>query len=77
MYQIEDCARSLNNYHSNLEFDHSLQATLQEREFLLNKIKRKYGCNTINEILNIKETIINEINDLEKSEVLLTETQKK
>ena len=77
MYQIEDCARSLNNYHSNLEFDHSLQATLQEREFLLNKIKRKYGCNTINEILNIKETIINEINDLEKSEVLLTETQNK
>ncbi len=77
MYQIEDCARSLNNYHSNLEFDHSLQATLQEREFLLNKIKRKYGCNTINEILNIKETIINEINDLEKSEVLLSETQNK
>ena len=77
MYQIEDCARSLNNYHSNLEFDHSLQATLQEREFLLNKIKRKYGCNTINEIINIKETIINEINDLEKSEVLLTETQNK
>lgn len=75
-YQIEDCARSLNNYSDNLEFDPVLQENLQGREFLLNKIKRKHGCNTINEILNLKDKIVDEIDNLEKTEFLLIEVEK-
>lgn len=66
-YDIQELARDVNSQRKDNLFDESDRNEIEERLDLIYSLKRKYG-NSIEEILEYKEQLVNEINDIENME---------
>ncbi|KRQ86820.1 DNA repair protein RecN [Caloramator mitchellensis] len=75
-YKLEDIISKLRNYRDKVEFNQEELNVIEERLDLINKLKRKYG-NTIEEIINYYDKIVEEYSTIEKSEEILDELNKK
>ncbi len=76
IYQIEESARFLKNYSEKMDFQPERKEYLQERKYLLDKLKRKYG-GTIKEIIDFQKKSQKELEELENSEVILEDIKEK
>lgn len=72
LYTLEDLSHELRSYRDNFDFDPGRLAELENRLEQIFSLKRKYG-NTIEEILNLKESLEKELNVLENSQERLDE----
>ena len=70
--EIKDIASELNTYSSRCEFDQERIDGIQERIYLLDKLKRKYG-NTLEDVLNTYNKLSDEYSKIELSEDLLSD----
>ncbi len=66
-YELQEISRDINNYKRDVYFDKEERNYIEERLNLINSLKRKYG-NTIEEILNYKKQIKEEIKKIENLE---------
>ena len=66
-YELQELTRDIENYNSDIYFDEEERNYIEERLDLIHSLKRKYG-NTIEEILNYKQEIKEEINRIENLE---------
>jgi len=74
--QARDAAAALRDYSQSVSDDTERLNEIQERIFLLNKLKRKYGI-TLEEVLASYENLSKELNAIEYSTQIIDETQKK
>ncbi len=74
--EIKDIASELNSYSSRCEFDQSRIDEIQERIYLLDKLKRKYGA-TLEEVMTTYEKLSEEYSSIEASDEILEELTKK
>ena len=63
-YDLEEAERELYNYKENIYFDEEERNNIEERIDLIQDLKRKYG-NNISEILEYKEEVEKQINEIE------------
>lgn len=75
-YEFAELTSDLSNYAEGLETDEEKLFFLRERLDLVNTLKKKYG-NRVNAIIEFKEKIENEYNDLLNSESRLLELRNK
>jgi DNA repair protein RecN (Recombination protein N) len=61
---VEDVARELRDYIDTLEFSAERLNEIEERLDLINRLKRKYGCTNVKELIEILNKIENEIEQL-------------
>ncbi len=66
-YELQELARDVNSYKSDMDFDEEERNFIEERLDLICALKRKYG-NTIVEILKYKETMKEEVEHIENLE---------
>lgn len=66
-YELQELARDVSNYKSDIDFNEEERNSVEERLNLINSLKRKYG-NTIQEILNYQKTIKEEVEQIENRE---------
>ncbi len=66
-YQVQELSRDVSDMNSNLIFDECKRNEVEKRLDLIYSLKRKYG-NSIDEILEYKQNIENEIYNIENSE---------
>lgn len=74
--EIKDIASELNSYSSRCEFDQARIDEIQERIYLLDKLKRKYGA-TLNDVMNTYEKFVEEFSSIEASDEKINELTKK
>ena len=75
-YELQELARDVSTYRSDMELDEEEREFVEERLDLIYSLKRKYG-NTIPEILNYKEEIKKEIGHIENLEDYNAKLRKK
>ena len=75
-YELQEIARDINCYKEDTYFDEEERDFIEERLDLIHSLKRKYG-NTIEEILEYKEEIIEEIEKIENLEEINQELRKR
>jgi len=75
-YQIQEIAYDLRDYRDNFEYDQSMLESVEQRLDTIFKLKRKYGA-TIDEILEYRDKIKNELEEILSSEERLHELHKK
>ncbi len=75
-YELQELARDVSTYRSDMELDEEERGFVEERLDLIYSLKRKYG-NTIPEILNYKEEIKKEIEHIENLEDYNAKLRKK
>lgn len=73
---LNEVSSSLGNYSQNLENDTESLNAIQERIFLLDKLKRKYGS-TLEEVINQYENLKNEYEQIEYSTLNVEEIEEK
>ena len=66
-YELQELSRDVCNYKDEVDFDEEERNSIEERLDLIYSLKRKYG-NNIEEILNYKSEIAEEINRIENLE---------
>ncbi len=66
-YELQELARDVNSYKSDMDFDEEERNFIEERLDLICALKRKYG-NTIVEILKYRETMKEEVEHIENLE---------
>ena len=64
LYRLEDLARDLKNYAENVEFNPSRLDAVEERLYLIEKLKRKYACTSIEELLQFAASQEKELSTL-------------
>lgn len=74
-YDLQEISRDINEYKEEVYFDEEERDYIEERLDLINSLKRKYG-NTIEEILNYKKEIEEEIQKIENLEDYINELKK-
>lgn len=74
--ELKDIASEINSYASRCEFDQARIDEIQERIYLLDKLKRKYGV-TLEEVINTYEKLSEEYSNIEASDEILIELTKK
>lgn len=65
-YRLQDLTSDMRRYSENIVFDAELLSEVEGRLDTINNLKRKYG-NTIKEILDYRNTLSGELNELEDS----------
>lgn len=73
---LNDISSGLRNYSQNLENDTERLNIVQERIFLLDKLKRKYG-NTLADVIQTYECLKNEYEEIEYSTLNIEEIEEK
>lgn len=73
---LNDVSSELRNYSQNLENDTEKLNAIQERIFLLDKLKRKYGS-TLEEVIQTYENLKNEYEEIEYSNLNIEEIEEK
>lgn len=73
---LQEISSSLRNYSQNLDNDTEKLNAIQERIFLLDKLKRKYG-NTLAEVMQTFENLKNEYEQIEYSTLNIEEIEQK
>ena len=66
-YELQELSRDINSYKEDIYFDEEERNFVEERLKLISLLKRKYG-NTINEILNYKDEVLEEIDRIQNLE---------
>ena len=66
-YELQELSRDINSYKEDIYFDEEERNFVEERLNLISLLKRKYG-NTINEILNYKDEVLEEIDRIQNLE---------
>lgn len=66
-YELQELSRDINSYKEDIYFDEEERNFVEERLNLISLLKRKYG-NTINEILNYKNEVLEEIDRIQNLE---------
>lgn len=74
--ELKDIASEINSYASRCEFDQARIDEIQERIYLLDKLKRKYGV-TLVDVINTYEKLSEEYSNIEASDEILIELTKK
>lgn len=74
--ELKDIASEINSYASRCEFDQARIDEIQERIYLLDKLKRKYGV-TLEDVINTYEKLSEEYSNIEASGEILIELTKK
>lgn len=77
-YELQELAREVNHYKSDIDFNEEERDFTEERLNLIYSLKRKYG-NTIEEILHYKDSMkeeVEHIENLEEYNIQLRENQK-
>lgn len=74
-YDLQEISRDINEYKEEVYFDEEERDYIEERLDLINSLKRKYG-NTIEEILNYKKEIEEEIKRIENLEDYINKLKK-
>ena len=74
--ELKDIASEINSYASRCEFDQARIDEIQERIYLLDKLKRKYGV-TLEDVINTYEKLSGEYSNIEASDEILIELTKK
>lgn len=74
--ELKDIASEINSYASRCEFDQARIDEIQERIYLLDKLKRKYGV-TLENVINTYEKLSEEYSNIEASDEILIELTKK
>jgi DNA repair protein RecN (Recombination protein N) len=72
---VEEAGRSIEEFQNGLEFDPERLEEIEQRLSLINQLKKKYGA-TIEEILNFKEKVFNELQLQENFDFELGKLQK-
>ena len=67
LYQLEDLTREIRNYKDTIDYDPERLKYLEERIDLFNRLKRKYG-NNLNEIIEYRNKISKELNEVVNNE---------
>ncbi len=75
-YELQELARDVNEYKSDMEFDEEERDFIEERLNLIYSLKRKYG-NSIEEILAYQQEIKEEVEHIENLEEYNTKLRKK
>lgn len=75
-YQLEDTILEIRNYKEQFDFDSSQLEEIERRIELIQSLKRKYGS-SIQEITRYRETLENELNELENSQNIIAELKEK
>ncbi len=75
-YELQELARDISTYRSDMELDQEEREMIEERLDLIYSLKRKYG-NTIAEVLSYKEQIKKEIEHIENLEDYNTKLRKR
>lgn len=75
-FQFNELVYELRDYRQNIEYDPIMLESLEQRLDLIYKLKRKYGS-TIQEILNYRDVIKQELDDFSNCEEKLLELSKK
>lgn len=75
-YELKDLYISIKDYLENLELDEERLIILEEKIDLLNSLKRKYG-NTIEDIIEYRNSIEAKLNNLLNNERAIEETNKR
>lgn len=65
-YRLQDLTSDMRRYSESIIFDSQLLLEVENRLDTINNLKRKYG-NTINEILDYRDKLFNELEELENS----------
>lgn len=73
---LQEVSAALRNYSQNVEADEEKLNLIQERIFLLDKLKRKYG-NTLAEVVQTYENLKNEYEQIEYSTLNIEELEQK
>ncbi|MFA9555989.1 DNA repair protein RecN [Evansella sp. AB-rgal1] len=74
-YLLEEVAYSLRNYYENIEFDPDRLNDIEARLSEINTLKRKYGKETVNDILEYVESLDKEIDTLKNRDERLQQWQ--
>lgn len=74
--ELKDIASEINSYASRCEFDQARIDEIQERIYLLDKLKRKYGV-TLEDVINTYEKLSEEYSNIEASDEIIIELTKK
>lgn len=74
--ELKDIASEINSYASRCEFDQARIDEIQERIYLLDKLKRKYGV-TLEDVINTYKKLSEEYSNIEASDEILIELTKK
>lgn len=74
--EIKDIASELNSYSSRCEFDQARIDEIQERIYLLDKLKRKYGA-TLSDVMKVYEKFVEEYSNIKASDEKINELTKK
>ena len=69
-FELDELTSELQHYFSQLEFDESNFNALNERLFLINRLKRKYG-NSLDNVLKQKEEFLNKLEVYENRQEIL------
>jgi len=75
-YRLEDIADEIRRKRDSMEYNPEMLEQIEDRLDIINKLKRKYG-NTIEDIIKFRKDIECELEQMEGSEELLAELQKK
>ena len=75
-YEMQEIARDISSEEQDIYFDEEEREFVEQRLDLIYSLKRKYG-NTISEILNYKQEVEKEINDIENSEEIINNLNKR
>lgn len=73
-YQLEDLQSDMRSYRDAIEFNDSEIDSIEERLDIINKLKRKYG-NTIEEVIQYKNKVLEEYDSIKNSEKLAAEIE--
>ena len=75
-YNLQDLNRDISYMQNSIDFDENTQNDIEYRLDLINSLKRKYGTN-IEDILNYKEKLQEEIRSIENLETYILELKNK
>lgn len=73
-YQLEDLQSDMRSYRDAIELNDSEIDAIEERLDIINKLKRKYG-NTIEEVIQYKNKVLEEYDSIKNSEKLAAEIE--
>lgn len=75
MYQLQELALNFKNYPQAMDYDSARMQHIEERLGLISKLKRKYG-NHIEDIISLKNTLLDELYEVENAEEMLKDVEK-
>jgi DNA repair protein RecN (Recombination protein N) len=77
IYELEDIAEQMRDYRDTVEFDPRKLSEVEARLDLIYRLKRKYGVNSVVELLSHKDDVARQLEDLSLSSSRIDDVQRK